>query len=282
MADTADRPSFVFVHGAWHNGSTWTEAVAELSARGYASVANDLPGAGSKARNPVALHDRSLGADALVTEVSPNSASQQDRTDAVIADVRVAAAMGNGRVVVVGHSLGGRTLSPVAEAIPDEVGAVVYLTAQMFPGPHPPKLEANRLMGSVMMGRFGETKAFRVDVNSTDPEISANMRELFYNDLTDEQFATAMARNIHSDEPLEIFTTPSGPLTAERFGSVERHYIRCLQDNALRPIDQDTMISATDNAFSPPTIVHDMDASHSPFYSDPVGLADVLVGIAGS
>lgn len=281
MADNANNPAFVFVHGAWHNGSTWTEVAAELSSRGYASIANDLPGAGTNARNPVALSDRSQGAEALSTEVSPNVASQQDRTDAVIADVRAAAAMGNGRVVLVGHSLGGRTLSPVAESIPDEVGAVVYLTAQMFPESHPPKLAANRLLGSIMIGSFAQTKAFRVDVNSTDPDVLTSMREAFYNDLTDAQFAKAAARNNHSDEPLEVFTTPAAKLTVERFGSVERHYIRCLQDRALRPADQDAMIAATDEAFIRPTIVHDMDVSHSPFYSDPSGLTNILVEIAG-
>ena len=41
------------------------------------------------------------------------------------------------------------------------------------------------------------------------------------------------------------------------------------------------MISATDAAIGAATTVHTMSTSHSPFHSDPVGLAQILVGIAG-
>ena len=281
MVNTSDRPAFVFVHGAWHNVATWTEVVAELEGRGYASVANDLPGAGALADNPASLTAAPFDADAFAAEVSPNRVTQDDRNAAVIEDVRAASRQGNGRVVLVGHSLGGRTISPVTEAIPDEVGAVVFLSAVLHPGDRePPPQSPNGDMASLFVGKFRKTGAFRMNVNTDDPATLATVRKVFYNDLTDEQFALALDRLTHSDEPLGIFTVPVN-VTGERFGSVERHYIRCLDDQALVLVDQDAMIAAADEAFDTATVVHDLPDGHSPFYSSPAALADVLVTIAG-
>lgn len=281
MPTTSDRPAFVFVHGAWHNGATWVEVAAELERRGYASVANDLPGAGALADNPASLTATPFDGDAFATEASPNRATQDDRNAAVIDDVRAAAGLGNGRVVLVGHSLGGRTISAVAEAVPDQVGAVVYLTAVLHPGDRkPPPQTSNRDMQSLFVGDFRAIGAFRMNVNTDDPATLATIRQVFYNDLSDQQFATALDRLTHSDEPLGIFTVPSN-VTGERFGSVERHYIRCLDDQALIPADQDAMIAVADEALGNATVVHDLADGHSPFYSNPADLADVLVTIAG-
>jgi len=280
MGHHSDRPAFVFVHGGFHNGSTWTELVAELADRGHASVARDLPGAGTNAANPNSFSRRPLDTEAFATEVSANTATQDDRNAAVIDDVRAASQAGNGKVVLVGHSLGGRTISPVTETIPDDIGAVVYLTAQLYPGDRPPPpATPNRLMASLFVGDFTETKAFRMDVDTTEPEALEIVREVFYNDLSDSQFSTAIDRLTHCDEPLGVFTVRSN-ITAQRFGTVDRHYIRCLNDRALILADQDAMIAATDESLGTTTTVHDMDVSHSPFYSNPAGLADVLVAIA--
>ncbi len=280
MGTSTDRPAFVFVHGAWHNGATWTEVAAELGHRGYASIANDLPGAGANATNPASFLSRPFDGDAFATEVSPNRATQDDRNAAVIADVREAAKAGDGRVVLVGHSLGGRTIAPVAESIPDEVGAVVFLSAVLHPGDRqPPAQTPNRSMQSLFVGDFRTTEAFRMNVSTDNPGELAIVKEVFYNDLTDEQLATAMERLTHCDEPLNVFTVRSN-ITPERFGSVERHYIRCLDDRALVLADQDAMISCADESLGTTTTVHDMDDGHSPFYSNPVALADLLVDIA--
>jgi pimeloyl-ACP methyl ester carboxylesterase len=60
--------------------------------------------------------------------------SQGDRTRAVVALIEKVAREDDDRpVVLVGHSLGGLTVSAVVEAIPERVCAVVYLAAFLLP-----------------------------------------------------------------------------------------------------------------------------------------------------
>src|SRR5258707_8637071 len=44
--------------------------------------------------------------------------TQEERTEAVVTLVRHAAALGDGKVILVGHSAGGMTVSAVAEQVP--------------------------------------------------------------------------------------------------------------------------------------------------------------------
>ena len=54
-----------------------------------------------------------------------------------------------------------------------------------------------------------------------------------------------------------------------------RHYITCAHDRAIPLAAQEEMIAAL-----PGTVVHAMDTSHSPFYSQPAQLAKIINGIA--
>lgn len=56
--ETSQNPAFVLIHGAWHNHHTWHKVVPLLAARGYASVAIDLPGAGANAAVPTSFKQR--------------------------------------------------------------------------------------------------------------------------------------------------------------------------------------------------------------------------------
>ena len=73
------------------------------------------------------------------------------------------------------------------------------------------------------------------------------------------------------DEPASVPGVPS-PLTAEKFGSVTRHYIRLTQDLAVILAAQGASIAEIDAVMPKQTVVHTMETSHSPFLSDPQGL----------
>ena len=77
------------------------------------------------------------------------------------------------------------------------------------------------------------------------------------------------------DVPAAPFATAI-PTTAARWGAIDRHYIKCLQDRVILPALQQRFIDEAD-AFAPgnPTHVHQLDSSHSPFMSQPAVLAGV-------
>ncbi len=128
------RPAFIFVHGAWSGAAAWQKFIPFLEARGYVARALDLPGAGANAKAPSSYDRRPLDAAAFASEPSPNaSVTQEDRTRAVIALVEDTRRQTGAPIVLVGHSLGGLTVTAVAETIPEQLHATIYPHAYMLP-----------------------------------------------------------------------------------------------------------------------------------------------------
>lgn len=281
----ADKPSFVFVHGAWHGRRSWDKIVPVLEAAGHACHALDLPGAGDNARSPAAFSKRPLDPAAFATEVSPNAGvTQGERTAAVVAAVTAAAAEGNRKVVLVGHSLGGITISPVAEAVPELLHTVVYVTAFMLPPGMPAiaMIQHETMAAALVPGLFAADPmavgALRIDTRTEDADYRSRLKAAFYADVDDVEFE-GFRQHLHCDEPAGVALEPSA-VTKERFGNVPRHYIRCDADRAITPDGQDFMVAAMKDAMGNATTVHRLSASHSPFLSVPERLADILATIA--
>jgi pimeloyl-ACP methyl ester carboxylesterase len=275
------RPAFVFVHGAWHDNTAWQRVIPLLERRQFVARALDLPGAGVHAKFPKTYGERPLDLAAFAAEPSPNAAVTQDeRTQAVaslIDDV-------GGPVVLVGHSLGGLTISAVAEAIPERLRAVVYLAAHLLlPGMPAVAMRqhetmAGSLLPSLLLANPAAVGAFRLDPQSENADYRARLRTALYGDLSEAAFNLALTQ-LHCDEPAGVAQVPS-PITPQRFGRVTRHYIRCLEDRAMPLVAQDFMIDALDGALGGRTNVHSLTASHSPFHSQSKVLANLLAGIA--
>lgn len=283
--DCKENPAFVFIHGAWHNHHTWDKVVPLLADRGYASVAIDLPGAGTHAARPRSFAQRPLDAAAFATEPSPNAAvTQTQRNDAAMLAVHEAVRKGNGKVVLVGHSLGGVTVSQLGEREPDLLHAVVYLAAVMLPagmtaaGTLTGESMSGGQLQSLLMADPEEVGAFRLDTASVNDDYVGRVKETFYRDVDDDDFK-AILSGLHPDEPAQVFTVPS-PVTKEHFGRVPRHYIRLTEDLTVLIEAQDEMIRWVDEQMGNATRVHSMKASHSPFLSMPEALADILVATA--
>lgn len=131
---TASNATFVLVHSGWHNRSTWVKVVPLLEAQAFAALALDLPGAGVHAIAPRSLGARLFDLKALASERSPSAGiTQEERTQAVMALVRQAAAGDDANVILVGHSAGGTTVSAVAEQVPELLLAVAYISDFMAP-----------------------------------------------------------------------------------------------------------------------------------------------------
>ncbi|MDP6344379.1 MAG: alpha/beta fold hydrolase, partial [Alphaproteobacteria bacterium] len=172
-----DNPAFLFVHGAWHGAWTWNKVIPLLAQAGYASIAIDLPRDGLNAKFPAAFHQRPIDPEAYGGEPSPIAASSQDDANAAaLAALDQAAALGNGKVVLVGHSLGGTTITHVAEQAPGKLHAVVYLSAVLLPnGVTPGEMlfsepMSTSLVPSLLLADPEVIGALRIDPLSSDPD----------------------------------------------------------------------------------------------------------------
>lgn len=237
------RPStFILIHGAWHGAWCWHKLIPLLEASGARVIAPDLP---------------SMGAD-----TSPAESVTLDSWARFVAGL----AERETGCRLVGHSRAGVILSRAAELAPGHVGRLVYLSAYLLRVGDSVAAEARRDSGSLIAAnmipsRSGVTCALR-------PEV---LREVFYGDCTDADFALAAARL--SPEPLKPLAT-SLRITDAAFGTVPRHYIETTRDRAVSLDAQRRMQAAL-----PCETVSTLDAGHSPFLSQPEALARILISI---
>jgi pimeloyl-ACP methyl ester carboxylesterase len=255
-----------------------------LEAKGFAASTLDLPGAGVNAIAPTSLGLRPFDLAAFATERSPVAGvGQEERTQAVVALVKEAASLSDGKVILVGHSAGGMTISAVAEQVPNLLLAVVYVAGFMLPNGMPllAMLQHESFSSALAPGLFvGDPAAIgatRINVGPADDAYRSLLKAAFYGDVSESEFAQA-ASQLHCDESNAGALAPS-EITPARFGAVPRHYVRCTHDRAIPLAAQDHMIATVDGAIGGKTIVHTLESSHSPFLSQPAALSEILVGI---
>jgi pimeloyl-ACP methyl ester carboxylesterase len=168
-------------------------------------------------------------------------------------------------VVLVGHSFGGMTISAVANAAPEKIRTLVYVAAYL-----PQSGESARMLaGEDTHSRWNEHNF----VISADYATVTALREdcvmLFGEDLSPEQQRLLPDRLV--PEPLRPIRTPVA-LNAQRFGRVDKVYVKTLRDNTISPWMQDTMLARI-----PVRKVVAIDSSHSPYVSRPAELAGILL-----
>ena len=227
---------FVLVHGASHGGWCWRHVVPRLQALGHGAVAVDLPGHGE---------------------------GDPPREDVTLADYReaVLAATEPGSILV-GHSLGGLSITLAGAACPEDVSALVYVAA-LVPAPGERFTDFRAAAISPAVDRVTRREG------GLSVPIAETAAEVFYNHCSEADSAFALARI--SPQPISVMTevmdfTPP-PLA--------RHYVRCTDDLVVLP-DYQRQISQD----WPEGTVYEMATGHSPFFSDPDGLAAILGAMA--
>ena len=241
--------NYVLVHGSAHGSWCWERIAPLLRAQGHTATAVDLPGNG---------HDDTPLADVTLETYAQYLCGVLDAQE--------------GPSVLVGHSLGGISISRAAELAPDRIAVLVYLTAALLP-------DGETFMSAVSGEPYVEQRALETRPSwnlSPDrthvvykPELA---RHRFYNDCSPED--VEWAKSMLAPQPVGPLVSPVR-ISDANFGRVPRVYIECALDNAVTLEWAREMYTAL-----PCAEVITMQTGHSPFLSAPEELAQHLNALA--
>lgn len=239
---TKEPQHFVLVHGSWHGAWCWYKIVAGLEDAGHRVTTIDLPSAG-------------------IDDTPASEVTLQAQADRVVATLDAIAEP----VILVGHSAGGPPVSMAAEARPDKIQKLVYLTAFLLPNGtsltdaalgDPQSMLSRHLL-------FHPDGTFDVD--------PAARRDIFYNECDDPDVALAQSLL----RPVSLQANLDPVVVGANFDRVRRFYVSCLRDHAISPETQQAMYTAL-----PCEKVFRLRSDHSPFLSHPAPLLRLLAAIA--
>lgn len=239
----AKPQTYVLVHGAWQAPYVWDAVKTELTKNGNKVIVVELPG---------------HGAD--------NTATYTLSIDAYRDKVIEAISTVNEKVILVGHSMGGMVVTSVAEKIPSKISKLVYIGA-FLPA-------SGQSIGDLAMtdpdSQLGPSLIESADHLTLDVK-REDLTRLFINDGSQSDKDRVLAN--YRAEPAIPFGDKV-TLTNANFGSVEKVYIKTLQDIVISPGLQDRMIAA-----AAIKSVYTVNTSHSPFLVQPQVVASLLLSI---
>lgn len=238
--------NYVLVHGAWQAPYVWDSVKSLLSSEGNHVTVVELPGHGSDTTNPGTI---SLG---LYTNTVLNAIAQIP-----------------GKVILVGHSLGGIVISAVAEQAPSKIEKLVYLAAYL-PASGQSLFSLAETDPNSELGEKG-VLVFAPDSVTVGVE-QDHIVSAFIQDGTP-QVQNLVLQN-YRVEPTIPLTQPVS-LTAANFGSVDKVYIQTLMDHVVSPYLQNKMIAAAPGV----SAVYRINTSHSAFLAKPDSVAILLTKI---
>jgi pimeloyl-ACP methyl ester carboxylesterase len=166
-------------------------------------------------------------------------------------------AAGFAQVVAVGHSMGGYTISALADLAPTRVAHLVYLAALAPP--------AGTTVFDIYYNSHGADPP-----RFTEPIVpvrsAAEVRDRLFDDLDDSLLAEVHPRMV--DEPLSLFEDPFVSPPA----STPRTYVRCARDVPVPP----AMATRFIENLGPNTRVVDLDLGHGLIFTHPAIVAALL------
>ncbi|WP_118950444.1 alpha/beta fold hydrolase [Taibaiella helva] len=237
--DDRKQNTYVLVHGAWQAPYVWDEVRDDLSRKGNKVVVVELPGHG-KDTTPTYTLSLDIYRDKVIKELSAVE----------------------GPVILVGHSMGGMVVTAVAETVPARIRKLVYIGA-FVPQSGQALAEISDPDSQLGPSLIPSQDQLTIDVKKED------LASLFIAD------GSAQAKQLVLDnyraEPAIPFTTKV-TLTEAHFGTVDKVYIKTLQDKVISPGLQDKMITAAGIG-----TIYTVNTSHSPFLSQPHQVAELLL-----
>lgn len=278
-------PTFVFVHGAFANSFSFAPLQAELALLGHRSAAVDLPGHGFEATFPAAYQAPQI-LDALAAE--PGSIRGVTLADNAARVIEVLErAKQNGPTILVAHSRGGITATAVANARPELIDRIVYVSAWCpvdldvsgyYAQPETADVDAGSF-ASMIVGNPAELGLLRTNFRTAEPTALAAFKRASAADLTDDEFR-AFLNTFQPDENLDAGKS-ADRAQATTWGRIPKTYVRLAADASIPLAVQDRMIREAD-ALTPdsPFDVRTLEGSHLHWLVHPKPAAELLANLA--
>jgi pimeloyl-ACP methyl ester carboxylesterase len=236
--------TFVLVHGAWQAPYVWEAVKKELELKGQKVVVVELPAHGNDTTSPA-----TVSVD-------------------VYANTVIAAINGiKGKVILVGHSMGGVVVSSVAEKIPERIQKLIYIGA-FVPSNGQSLLD---LASQDKQSHLGPNLIPSKDQLTLDV-VHDSIVSIFCQDAPKNVQQLVLYR--YRAEPAIAFTNKV-TLTAANFGKVDKYYIHTLMDHAIGADLQNQMVAAAKI-----TKLYSINTGHCPFLSQPDEVTRLLLTIS--
>jgi pimeloyl-ACP methyl ester carboxylesterase len=233
--------TYVLVHGAWQASYVWDAVRDDLIKKGNKVIVVALPGHGS---DMTPTHTLTLNV-------------YRDKVIAAISNA-------GEKVILVGHSMGGMVVTAVAEQIPAKISRLVYIGAFVPASGQ----SLGELANTDPDSKLGLQLSLSADKLTLDVNRDS-LTDLFISDGT--PAAKQQVIDNYRPEPAIPFGDKV-TLTKEGFGSVEKVYIKTLQDIVISPGFQDRMITGAGIK-----AIYSVKTSHSPFLAKPQEVSALLL-----
>jgi pimeloyl-ACP methyl ester carboxylesterase len=237
--------TYILVHGGWHGAWCWYKVVPLLEAQGHKVFAIDLPSHG-KDKTPAENINLNDYVNKIVDIVNQQSAP----------------------VILVGHSMAGIAISQAAEILgTKKIEKLVYLDAFLPKNGESVAILAEKLNPTPSQNR---PKPFFIpSENQKTASINFEVAmQALYHDCTkvDQDLAKA---NL-SIQSIAVLVTPV-QVSEEIYGKIPKIYILCTK---AKDLDKSKIANNM-----PCEKIYRMKTGHSPFFSQPKQLAQILLKI---
>lgn len=249
---------FVFVHGGGLGAWTWYRVVDLLRKKGHKASAIDLT---------------SCGRD----HVDPNKVTSFLNYNLPLVEF-MDSLPSNEKVVLVGHDLGGLSVTYGLENYHQKISVGVFIAAMMLPSGFPLTLELFELdpvVGSHIEYTFGDG----LHAMPTSLIVMEKMQPRVFYHMSPSEDAV-LASLLSKPVPLRMLDGSCIDWTEEKYGTVPKVYIKTMKDKVLPPDAQDEAFLSDPTCV--PSEVREIDSDHSPFFSKPAELVQHLEEIAST
>ncbi|XAR66048.1 Carboxylesterase [Bertholletia excelsa] len=182
------------------------------------------------------------------------------------------------KVILVGHSAGGLSVTEASHRFPEKISLAIYLGATMLKTGF--WTEQDVKDGAPDLSEFGDVFEFGFGLGPDQPPTSALVKKEFQRNIIYQlspQEDSTLAAMLLRPGPIKALMSARFEEGKNDVENVPRVYIKTTQDRVVKPEQQEAMIRRW-----PPSQVYTLESDHSPFFSAPFLLFGLLVKAAAT